>query len=126
MYNRQIEARISVHFQPVVRLSDGAVTGAEALARIRSSSGELLQPAQFIDIAEDSGLIADLGAKVLTIAVRRLAAWEARRVGVGPRLSVAVNVSARQLADPTFPSVVAAAVKENGVDLIRALENKAK
>ena len=111
-----IEDRIEVHFQPVVRLSDGAVTGAEALARIRSSSGELLQPAQFIDIAEDSGLIADLGAKVLTIAVRRLAAWEARRVGEGPRLSVAVNVSARQLADPTFPRVVAAAVKENGVD----------
>jgi predicted signal transduction protein with EAL and GGDEF domain len=111
-----IEDRIEVHFQPVVRLSDGAVTGAEALARIRSSSGELLQPAQFIDIAEDSGLIADLGAKVLTIAVRRLAAWEARRVGEGPRLSVAVNVSARQLADPSFPRVVAAAVKENGVD----------
>ena len=111
-----IEDRIEVHFQPVVRLSDGAVTGAEALARVRSTSGELLQPAQFIDIAEDSGLIADLGARVLTIAVGRLAAWEARRVGQGPRLSVAVNVSARQLADPTFPRVVAAAVKENGVD----------
>ncbi|MEO2156961.1 MAG: EAL domain-containing protein, partial [Acidimicrobiales bacterium] len=111
-----IEDRIEVHFQPVIRLSDGAVTGAEALARIRSSSGELLQPAQFIDIAEDSGLIADLGAKVLTIAVGRLAAWAARRVGEGPRLSVAVNVSARQLADPTFPRVVAAAVEEYGVD----------
>ena len=111
-----IEDRIEVHFQPVVRLSDGAVTGAEALARVRSTSGELLQPAQFIDIAEDSGLIADLGARVLTIAVGRLAAWEARRVGEGPRLSVAVNVSARQLADPTFPRVVAAAVEEYGVD----------
>ncbi|MCH2427198.1 MAG: EAL domain-containing protein [Acidimicrobiales bacterium] len=110
-----IDDRIEVHFQPVVRLSDGAVTGAEALARIRSTTGELLQPAQFIDIAEDSGLIADLGARVLTIAVGRLAAWEARQLGKGPRLSVAVNVSARQLADPSFPGVVAAAVADNGV-----------
>ena len=109
------EDRIEAHFQPVVRLSDGAVTGAEALARIRATSGELLQPAQFIDIAEDSGLIADLGARVLTIAVGRLATWEARRIGDGPVLSVAVNVSARQLADPAFPAVVADAVADNAV-----------
>ena len=109
------EDRIEAHFQPVVRLSDGAVIGAEALARIRATSGELLQPAQFIDIAEDSGLIADLGARVLTIAVGRLATWEARRIGDGPALSVAVNVSARQLADPAFPAVVADAVADNAV-----------
>ena len=67
--------RIEVHFQPVVRISDGSVVGAEALARIRTSEGDLLQPAEFIDIAEDSGLIADLGSQVLTLAFQRVARW---------------------------------------------------
>ena len=60
--------RIEVYFQPVVRISDGAVVGAEALARIRAESGDLLLPDQFIDVAEDTGLIADLGSQVLSIA----------------------------------------------------------
>jgi diguanylate cyclase (GGDEF)-like protein/PAS domain S-box-containing protein len=112
------EDRIEVHFQPVIRLTDTRVVGAEALARIRGSGGELLQPAQFIDIAEDTGLIADLGARVLTIAVGRLAVWH-ERITVGPGdepLSMAVNVSARQLADPMFPRLVASTMADNGVD----------
>ena len=112
------EDRIEVHFQPVIRLADARVVGAEALARIRASSGELLQPAQFIDIAEDTGLIADLGARVLTIAVRRLAAWNERsQVGSSDEpLSMAVNVSARQLSDPMFPRLVASTLADNRVD----------
>ena len=110
------EDRIEVHFQPVIRLADARVVGAEA--RIRASSGELLQPAQFIDIAEDTGLIADLGARVLTIAVRRLAAWNERsQVSPGDEpLSMAVNVSARQLSDPMFPRLVASTLADNRVD----------
>ena len=102
----------------MIRLADARVVGAEALARIRASSGELLQPAQFIDIAEDTGLIADLGARVLTIAVRRLAAWNERsQVGSGDEpLSMAVNVSARQLSDPMFPRLVASTLADNRVD----------
>ena len=67
--------RVEVHFQPVVRISDGSVVGAEALARIRTPEGELLQPVEFIDVAEDSGLIADLGSQVLTLAFQRVARW---------------------------------------------------
>ncbi|MDG2429058.1 MAG: EAL domain-containing protein [Acidimicrobiales bacterium] len=112
------EERIEVHFQPVIRLTDATVVGAEALARIRGSGGELLQPSQFIDIAEDTGLIADLGARVLTIAVSRLAAWQIRDSArlTGESLSIAVNVSARQLADPMFPRLVASTVVANGID----------
>ena len=106
------EGRIEVHFQPVVRISDGAVTGAEALARIRGSGGELLMPDQFIDIAEDSGLIAQLGGRVVAIALERLSSWGKRG---GENLSVAVNVSARQLADSTFPELVRAAIEANDV-----------
>ncbi len=106
------EDRIEVHFQPVVRISDGAVTGAEALARIRGAGGELLMPDQFIDIAEDSGLIAQLGGRVVAIALERLSSWGNRG---GKNLSIAVNVSARQLADSTFPELVGAAIEANDV-----------
>ena len=105
--------RIEVHFQPVVRISDGAVTGAEALARVRAETGELLLPDQFIDIAEDSGLIAELGSRVLVLALDRLAAWSRTRQ---EPLSMAVNVSARQLADAAFPGVVDDALAGSGLD----------
>ena len=109
------EDRIEVHFQPVVRLADSMVVGAEALARIRGTAGELLQPAEFIDVAEDTGLIADLGARVLTIAVAKLASWGRRPTAAVP-LSVAVNVSARQLSDPMFPRLMASTVLDNGLE----------
>ena len=105
--------RIEVHFQPVVRISDGAAPGAEALARVRAETGELLLPDQFIDIAEDSGLIAELGSRVLVLALDRLAAWS--RTHQEP-LSMAVNVSARQLADAAFPGVVDDALAGCGLD----------
>ncbi len=105
--------RIEVHFQPVVRISDGSVVGAEALARIRTTEGELLQPIEFIDIAEDSGLIADLGSQVLTIAFQRVSRWSNE---ANKPFSMAVNVSARQLADPAFPALVSEALKSNNLD----------
>ena len=75
--------------------------GAEALARIRTPEGELLQPIEFIDVAEDSGLIADLGSQVLTLAFQRVARWSKN---ANRPFSMAVNVSARQLADPAYPA----------------------
>ncbi|MEC7899558.1 MAG: EAL domain-containing protein [Actinomycetota bacterium] len=105
--------RIEVHFQPVVRISDGSVVGAEALARIRTTEGELLQPIEFIDIAEDSGLIADLGSQVLTIAFQRVSRWSKE---ANKPFSMAVNVSARQLADPAFPTLVSEALTSNNLD----------
>ena len=105
--------RIEVHFQPVVRISDGSVVGAEALARIRTPEGELLQPVEFIDVAEDSGLIADLGSQVLTLAFQRVARWSKN---ANRPFSMAVNVSARQLADPAFPALVGEALKTNNLE----------
>jgi diguanylate cyclase (GGDEF)-like protein len=107
------DGRIEVHFQPIVRVADGTVTGAEALARVRGEAGDLLMPDQFIDIAEDSGLISELGSQVLALALNRLASWGARG---GATLSIAVNVSARQLADPAFPVLVGDELAANGLD----------
>ena len=95
------------------RIADGVVVGAEALARIRGEAGDLLHPNQFIDITEDSGLIAELGSRVLDLSLERLAAWE---VTSGRRLTMAVNVSARQLADPAFPEVVRNALMANELE----------
>ena len=112
--------RIEVYFQPIVRIADGAIDGAEALARVRSERGELLLPDQFIDIAEDSGVIAELGSRVLVLALDRLAAWGRQ---TDERLTMAVNVSARQLADAAFPATVADALAGSGLDPARvALE----
>ncbi len=105
--------RIEVYFQPVVRISDGVVVGAEALARIRAESGDLLLPDQFIDVAEDTGLIADLGSQVLSIALNRLGKWNTSSKNP---LNMAVNVSARQLSDPAFPEVIRSALSENNLD----------
>jgi len=105
--------RIEVHFQPVVRVSDGTVTGAEALARLRAETGELLLPDQFIDIAEDSGLVAELGSRVLVLALQRLSKW---CQATSEPLSMGVNVSARQLADAEFPNVVANALSNSRLD----------
>ena len=105
--------RIEVHFQPLVRISDGSVVGAEALARIRTPEGELLQPVEFIDVAEDSGLIADLGSQVLALAFQRVARWSKN---ANRPFSMAVNVSARQLADPTFPTLVGEALEKNNLE----------
>jgi len=107
------ENRIEVYFQPVIRISDGTVIGAEALARIRAESGDLLLPDQFIDVAEDTGLIADLGSQVLGIALDRLGKWNKASDNL---LNMAVNVSARQLSDPAFPEVIRSALHVNNLD----------
>jgi diguanylate cyclase (GGDEF)-like protein/PAS domain S-box-containing protein len=107
------DGRVEAYFQPVIRIADMTVVGAEALARIRAENGDLLLPDQFIDIAEDTGLIADLGSQVLNQALQSLASWNKK---VAEPLSVAVNVSARQLADPDFPKMVGTTLLSNHLD----------
>jgi diguanylate cyclase (GGDEF)-like protein len=90
---------VRVLFQPIFRAGTGELAGFEALCRWE------VEPQDFVAIAEETGLIIPLGALVLREAAARAAAW-----GV----TVAVNVSARQLADPGFSGLVAAALRETG------------
>jgi diguanylate cyclase (GGDEF)-like protein/PAS domain S-box-containing protein len=83
-----------VHYQPIVALDDHRLVGAEALVRWQHPERGLLAPGHFIPLAEDSGLIVDIGRHVLRDALERLREW--------PGIDVAVNVSARQLDDPNF------------------------
>jgi len=91
---------LEVHYQPLVRLRTGRVVAAEALSRWTHETLGVIEPNQFIPVAEESGLIVQLGDRVLTAACRQGAAWRAE-VGSWNAPQVAVNVSPHQLlSDP--------------------------
>jgi diguanylate cyclase (GGDEF)-like protein/PAS domain S-box-containing protein len=94
---RSIERdEIAIYYQPIVRLEDRAIAGFEALLRWNHPRLGRLGPSEFIPLAEETGLITDLGRFVLERAARQLVAWQ--RLVSGPRpLFVSVNVSSRQL-----------------------------
>ena len=98
---------LRLHYQPIVSYDGWEVIAAEALVRWEHPERGVVHPAEFIPLAEDSGLILPLGRWVLGEACQQLAAWRAagRR-----KLRVTVNLSARQFADPDLIDVVAEAL----------------
>ncbi|WP_111768491.1 sensor domain-containing phosphodiesterase [Nakamurella deserti] len=96
---------LRVHYQPRIDLGTGQVHSAEALVRWQHPTRGLLSPDQFVDIAEESGLIRRLGARVLDEAVGQATRWRAAHPQ-RPPLEIAVNLSPRQLTDPALQSVV--------------------
>lgn len=103
-----------LHYQPVVTLPEGRTTAVEALVRWQHPTRGLLAPAEFVPLAEETGLVVPLGRWVLREATHQAAAW-AREHGPDVLRSVAVNVSARQLQDPGFVDDVAAALRDSGL-----------
>ena len=94
-------------YQPIVSLADGLVVGAEALLRWEHPERGTLLPADFIAVAEQSGLIVPIGRWVLREACREASTWRAGEAGSRPYVSV--NVSPRQFADPELlPTVIGA------------------
>jgi diguanylate cyclase (GGDEF)-like protein/PAS domain S-box-containing protein len=106
---------LRVHYQPEVWLETGRVYGVEALVRWQHPTRGLLAPGEFIPVAEDSGLIVALGEWVLREACRQVRIWQ-HDVHGAAALSLAVNVSPRQLADPHLCEVVAHALQSSGLD----------
>ncbi|HEV2775461.1 MAG TPA: EAL domain-containing protein [Solirubrobacteraceae bacterium] len=92
------ERRLRVFYQPVVDLLSGELVGFEALARWPARPAQI-SPTRFVAIAEDTGMIADLGQLVLEHACERLSDWRRRGI-VGPDTTMSVNVSAQQLSHP--------------------------
>jgi diguanylate cyclase len=101
-----------LHYQPIARITDSAVTGFEALVRWRHPRRGVVPPGEFIAIAEETGLIVPLGRMVLREACRQTQRWQ--RVHDAP-LTITVNVSGRQLADPDFVREVSAALAATGL-----------
>ena len=103
--------RLEVWWLPDVDLRTGAVGAVEALARWRHEDGVAVA-SEFVEVAEESGLIADIGAVVLDGALAQSAAWA---VAGRPPLEVRVNLSTRQLADPKLLDSIVEALDRHGV-----------
>jgi EAL domain-containing protein (putative c-di-GMP-specific phosphodiesterase class I) len=90
--------RVIAYYHPVIDLDSGLVAGVEALARIAALDGTILQPAAFIAVAEDTGLVVPLGAQMLATACRESREWSDPSSSRQTR-SVAVNIAPQQLRD---------------------------
>jgi diguanylate cyclase (GGDEF)-like protein len=103
-----------LYHQPIVDITTGRVSGFEALIRWQRADGSILSPAGVISIAEDTGIICELGAWALHDALHELRTWIDAGV-VEPTTTMSVNVSPRQIADPNFTEVVRDALAATGV-----------
>ncbi|MDQ1490003.1 MAG: hypothetical protein QOJ23_2517, partial [Actinomycetota bacterium] len=101
-------------YQPIVNLETGTFVGVEALVRWQHPTRGLLPPLAFIELAEETGAIVEIGAWVLETAASQLQTWR-RRYGL-PALWLSVNVSVRQLDDPGFSALVADVLQRTGLD----------
>ena len=99
-----------LHYQPKVHIGTGEVLGVEALARW-NHEGEMISPELFISMAEEAGLIASLTRALLDQALSQLARWNAQ----GLPLTVAVNLSPRNLLDPALPRLVTQLLQRHAI-----------
>lgn len=103
--------QLLLHFHPIVDLTNGQTVGAEALLRWNHPEDGLTFPDSFIALAEETGLIVDIGYWVLDTALAQCQTWRAQQ----PAFTMAVNVSVRQLRDPQFVDQVAALLAKYAV-----------
>lgn len=108
------EQSITLDYQPIVDTATGRVEAVEALARLHLPRRGSVAPLEFIEVAEDLGLIHQLGRQLLDQACEQLKEWCSRLPNTAD-LVMSVNVSGRQLADPEFPSSVRRALYQHGV-----------
>jgi diguanylate cyclase (GGDEF)-like protein len=103
-----------VHYQPIVGLSSGRITGFEALVRWAHPSRGLLSPADFIGLAEETGMIVPIGRWVLREACRQAKVWQTEWPS-DPPLTISVNISAEQLDSSDLVRDVKAALRQSGI-----------
>ncbi|MDQ1445599.1 MAG: hypothetical protein QOI20_2063 [Acidimicrobiaceae bacterium] len=133
---RAIEAggEMVLHYQPTVVLQTGEIAGVEALVRWNHPERGLVPPLDFIPIAEETGLIVQLGEWVLREACRQAVAWDAEIPGAGdgavadagglrrePPMTISVNLSVRQLQHDSLVATVRSVLDETGLDPSRLI-----
>jgi diguanylate cyclase (GGDEF)-like protein/PAS domain S-box-containing protein len=94
---------LEMHYQPIISLRTGRITGLEALVRWRHPQKGFISPLEFIPIAEDTGMIHDIGRLTLTESCRQMVTWQRQCGSAAPEV-VCVNVSSLQFTDPAFIS----------------------
>ena len=102
---------IIAHYQPKVDIESGRIVGAEALVRWNHPDRGLVMPGAFLPTVEKTGLMSQLTALMLRLAIAQALEWDRHDV----RLGIAVNVDAGALLDPAFPALVAEALSEAGL-----------
>jgi EAL domain-containing protein (putative c-di-GMP-specific phosphodiesterase class I) len=108
------ENEFVVHYQPIVNLQTGELWGFEALVRWEHPERGLLDPDEFMPVAEESGLVVPMGEMVLGEACRRAVGWQ-EEFSHTPPLAMSVNLSGRQLRRPDLPEIVERALAETGL-----------
>ena len=108
-----MRGEICLHYQPVVD-SERRLMGAEALARWNHPQRGLVMPSEFIELAESSGLIVEMGAQLLRLACLQLQAWS--QSPLSRHLTLAVNVSARQFRERDFVDLVRTSLSSTGAN----------
>jgi diguanylate cyclase (GGDEF)-like protein len=103
---------LELHYQPKINIASNRITSTEALLRWRSASG-MVSPSEFIPIAEETGLIVEIGRWALKTACAQSVSWQAQGL---PPVCVAVNLSARQFSEADLVDDVATILKESGLD----------
>ncbi len=101
-----------LHYQPVVDMTTGRIVGAEALLRWVRADGMIVMPMSFIGVAEESGLIHQIGEWVLHNALEQVKAWN----DAGHNLWVSINISPRQFQDPNLVEKISSALDMIGVE----------
>ena len=104
---------LEIHYQPILDLERDTIAGVEALLRWRHPEKGLLLPDRFLEVAEEAGLIAELGRYVIHHVCTQAMKW--RSYGL-PELRVAINLSPRQLSDPGLVDSIARILKETGIN----------
>lgn len=105
---------LAAYYQPIVRLSTGALSGFEALVRWRHPRRGLLTPEQFLPLLDEMGMMRELGAMMMREAARQLAQWRLRHRAAG-ELTVAVNLSTGEIDRPELVDEVARIRQETGL-----------
>ncbi|MCS6814266.1 MAG: EAL domain-containing response regulator, partial [Cyanobacteria bacterium] len=107
-----VHQELMLHYQPQVDLSTGQIIGAEALVRWRSPQRGLVSPSEFIPIAEETGLIQQIGNWVIRTACTQLQYWQSFGL---PNFRVAVNLSAKQFGQPQLSQEIMAVLETTGL-----------
>src|SRR6202051_2782069 len=102
-----------LHYQPLISAKTGRLTGVEALLRWQHPEYGLVPPAEFIPIAEETGLIDSIGEWVLRTACTQMNEWYSRGL---PRISLSVNLSSRQLRKECLAATIKKVLTDTGFD----------
>src|SRR5437868_8066737 len=107
-------AEFCLHYQPIVSLVDGRMTGFEALVRWQHPERGFISPLDFIPVAEETGLIVPIGRWVMTEACQQMRIWQ-EQLNLPPHFTVSINLSSKQFAQPNFVEQVDSILRAAGL-----------